>query len=93
MFKAASLFVGGLLLATSAMSDVDISSFSTPHVAGEMLITFEEDMSLEEQQSIIDQNNAVVLKRYKSSNTVLVKIPEESTRMLDSASFSQEALG
>ena len=86
MLKPMILCVSGLLLASSGYGNVDVRSFEADHVAGEMLVTFAEGLSEEEQNELIAGSGATILKRYKSSPTVLIRTPDDAApRMLDSA--------
>ena len=86
MLKPMAMFASGLLLATAGYSTVDITSFTSDHVEGELLVTFAEGLSEAEQDELIAETGAIVIKRFKSSPTVLVKTAETaSPQMLDAA--------
>ena len=85
MLRSLSVLTTGIMGAAAAYGAVDISSFSDKHVPGEMLITFGEHVDIEQQERLIASNGGEIIKRYKSSPTVLVKMSPEAPRMLDFA--------
>ena len=53
MLKYSLVASAALLLSGSAFGDLDLSSMNTPHVDGEMIITFEDGVGLDEKRNIL----------------------------------------
>ena len=83
IFLGAALSFGSL-----SYANVDFSKMNTPHVSGEMIITFEEGVSLEEQEAILAQSGAVIIKSFKSSNAVLARVSSEENTLYTANIFS-----
>ncbi|MBQ47894.1 MAG: subtilase [Zetaproteobacteria bacterium] len=88
MLKLASLaamiaFTGQSAL---AMNQLD---YERPHVQGELLITFDEDLSESQKEQLIAESGGSVIHEYKYSNSVLVKLPE-TNGFVSSANFLAE---
>ena len=90
MFARMGMGILALLWTTTLTAGSDLTPFSTPaRVADEVLITFAPDVGPAEQEELLAERGAVIVRRYRSVNGVLARMTE-SPLFLQSVSLLAE---
>ena len=80
------LMLCALSLTGVASAKINQESLSHPHVPGDMLVTFSEGVTIAEQKQLVDEIGGYIVKRFRSSPSVLIRVPQRDAEFISSAS-------